>query len=150
MLNPDFRDMLSALQDAEVEYLIVGAFALAAHGMPRATGDIDVWVRPVAANAVRVLDALRQFGAPTSAITTEDLASPDVVFQIGIAPRRIDILTSIDGVKFPEAWQRRISVDIDGLEIPVLSKKDFLTNKRVVGRPKDLADVAWLESKSGD
>ena len=98
-MNPDFRDMLFALNGEGVEYLLVGAYALAVHGMPRATGDIDVWVRPSPENARRTLAALRRFGAPLADLSQADLTRPGTVFQIGVAPRRIDILTAIDGVE---------------------------------------------------
>ena len=145
MLNPDFRDMLYALSAEEADFLVVGAFALAAHGVPRATGDIDIWVRPTRENAERVIRALKRFGAPTSYISAEDLSEPDIVYQIGLPPRRIDLLTAIDGVEFGPAWERRMSVRLDAdLEVSVVSKEDFITNKKAAGRPKDLADIAYL------
>lgn len=146
-MNPDFRDMLSALNDEGAEYLLVGAYALAVHGLPRATGDMDLWVRPTPANAARVMAALRRFGAPLADLCEADLTAPGTVFQLGDAPRRIDLLTSIDGVAFDEAWQRRASTPLSGLRVPVLSREDFIRNKRTVGRPKDLADLAWLEGE---
>ena len=146
-MNPDFRDMLSALNAEGVEYLLVGAYALAVHGLPRATGDMDVWVRPSVGNAQRALAALRRFGAPLSELEEADLTQPGTVFQIGMVPRRIDLLTAIDGVDFEAAWQNRLLTPLADLEVPVLSRGDFLKNKRAVGRPKDLADVAWLEGE---
>ena len=137
--------MLSALSEENVEFLLVGAFALAAHGLPRATGDIDIWIRPSDANAARVWRALGRFGAPTFDLTLADLAAPDVVFQIGVAPRRIDILTSIDGVTFDQAWPQRLTVEMEGLAIPVIGRAHLIENKRAAGRPKDLADLTWLE-----
>ncbi len=145
MLNPDYRDILSAFTDAGVEYLIVGAYALAAHGLPRATGDLDLWVRPTPANARRVFEALAQFGAPLDQVSVEDFATEDVVFQIGVAPRRIDILTSIEGVDFDTAWEKRMEIEMEGLTLPVLSLEHLIQNKRALGRPQDLADVARLE-----
>lgn len=146
MLNPDFRDMLSALCEEGVEFLLVGAFALAAHGLPRATGDIDIWIRRSDANAGRVWRALRRFGAPTHDLTLADLALPDVVFQIGVAPRRVDLLTSIDGVTFDEAWPDRFMVEMEGLSVPIIGRAHLIQNKRAAARPKDLVDLAWLES----
>lgn len=105
MLNPDYRDMLSAFEDESVEYLVVGAYALAAHGAPRATGDLDLWIRPSPDNADRAFRALEAFGAPTHDLTVDDLTDPNLVFQVGIEPRRIDILSSITGVSFDEAWR---------------------------------------------
>ena len=129
-LNPHFRDMLSALCAENVEFMVVGAYALAAHGLVRATGDIDIWVRPTKANAERTWRALEQFKAPLFDLTIDDLWSDDVVFQIGIAPHRIDILTSITGVSFDDAWTRRKSHLVEGLEIAVIGRDDLLTNKR--------------------
>ena len=145
LLNPDYRDMLFALSDEGVDFLIVGAFALAVHGHPRATGDIDVWIRPSTDNAKRVWRALTVFGAPLFDYTIEDMTTPGMVFQIGVAPRRIDIITGIDGVEFDEAWADRKVVDIEGITLATLSREHLLVNKRASGRPKDLADVAWLE-----
>ncbi len=147
MLNPHFRDMLSAFIEGDVEFLIVGAYALSAHGLPRATGDLDFWIRRTSANAERVLRALRRFGAPVAEITAADLNQPDVVVQIGLEPSRIDILTEIDGVAFESAWTRRMVIEVDGLSIPVLSLDHLLDNKRAVGRPQDVADVAAIEAE---
>jgi hypothetical protein len=146
-LNPDFRDMLSACNDEAVEYLLVGAYALAVHGLPRATGDMDLWIRPTPANAQRALAALRRFGAPLADLSLEDLTRPGTVFQIGVAPNRIDLLTSIDAVDFEDAWRNRVASTVAGIAVPVLSQADFVRNKRAVGRPKDLADVAWIEGE---
>jgi hypothetical protein len=144
-MSRDFGEMLSALSAAGVDFIIVGAHALAAHGIPRATGDLDIWVRPTHDNAERTLDALRQFGAPLFDLTVDDLTRPDTVFQMGMPPARIDILAGITGVTFDEAWSRRILVEVEGLSVPVLSKEDFIANKRLVGRPKDRADLALLD-----
>ncbi|MFH1278828.1 MAG: hypothetical protein ABIK65_10670 [Candidatus Eisenbacteria bacterium] len=146
MLNPDFRDMLSALCEEEAEFLVVGAYALAAHGLPRATGDLDIWVRPTEENGERVLKALVRFGAPLHDLRIEDLRTSEVVYQIGVPPRRIDILTSIDGVPFDEAWPRRLDLEIEGLRFPVLGREEMIRNKRASGRPQDLADVERLEA----
>ena len=146
-MNSDFRDMLSALSDESAEFLVVGAYALAAHGIPRSTGDIDLWIRPSPENAKRVWLALKRFRAPLRDLAVEDLTTADIVFQIGIAPRRIDILTSITGVAFEEAWEDRMQVEIDGVPLAVLSRDHLLQNKRATGRPKDMADVAWLEAQ---
>jgi hypothetical protein len=113
--------------------------------MPRATGDIDLWLRPSPENATRAFAALRRFGALLADLTEADLTRPGTVFQIGVAPRRIDLLTAIDGVEFEPAWRSRTTTRLGELEVPVLSRADFIANKRAVGRAKDLADVAWLE-----
>jgi Nucleotidyl transferase of unknown function (DUF2204) len=150
MLNPDFKDMLSCLKDAEVEFVIVGAYALAAHGFPRATGDIDIWVRNSSENAQKIMSALKKFGAPTSSISEEDFTSPDIVVQIGVEPCRIDLLTRISGVEFDVAWESKVSITIDDLEIYVLSKADLLKTKSATGRDKDQGDIAWLEKNRSD
>jgi hypothetical protein len=144
-MNPDYRDMLSAFSEAGVEYLLVGAYALSVHGIPRATGDMDLWVRPTGENAERTLKALRGFGAPLHSLAIADLTRPGTVFQVGVAPRRIDILTSIAGVSFESAWPSRKVIRIDGIEVSVIGREDFIRNKRALGRPKDLADIAALE-----
>jgi hypothetical protein len=144
-MNRDFVEMLSALAEAQAEFLVVGAHALAAHGVPRATGDLDIWVRPESKNADRVLAALEAFGAPRFDLTREDLLRTGTVFQIGVAPSRIDILTSISGVSFEQAWPNRTTVSIGSLSVPVLGKDDFIANKRAVGRPRDLSDLDLLE-----
>lgn len=147
MLNRDFKDMLCALNDARADYVVVGAYALAAHGYPRATGDIDILVRPDAQNAARVLLALQAFGAPLFQLSVDDLATTGTLFQIGVPPGRIDILTAIEGISFEEAWATRLSSVVDGVPIAVLGREALLKNKRTVGRPKDLADVATLEGR---
>lgn len=144
-MNPDFRDMLSALSGEGVDYLLVGAYAVAVHGVPRATGDLDIWVRPTAENARRVRAALTGFGAPVGDLSERDLVTPETVFQIGVAPNRIDVMTSIDGLTFDDAWASRRIVRIAGLDVPVLSRADLIRNKKATGRPQDLADAARLE-----
>jgi hypothetical protein len=146
-LNDDFRDMVLALCDAGVEFLVVGAFAVSFHGHPRATGDIDLFVRPTPENAARVLAALRAFGAPADAlgISAADLSRPDVVCQFGQPPRRIDILTSISGVEFAAAWATRETTTWQGRTIAFLSRALLIANKRATARPRDLDDVRHLE-----
>jgi hypothetical protein len=147
LLNPDFRDALSALSDEHAEFLLVGAYAVAVHGIPRATADLDVWIRRSEANARRVWRALARFGAPMTDLREADLWSADNVVQIGVAPRRIELLTSIDGVDFDDAWAHRNEVEVEGLRIPVISRAHLIANKKAVGRPQDLADVARLEAE---
>jgi hypothetical protein len=144
-VNRDFAEMLAALSAAGAEYLLVGAHALAVHGVVRATGDLDIWVRPTAENAKKVWSALIAFGAPLQDLTERDLATPDLIFQIGVAPYRIDVMTWIDGVTFDEAWTGRTSVRVDGQEIAVIGRDDLLRNKRSTGRLRDLADAEELE-----
>jgi hypothetical protein len=140
--------MLFALCAEGVEFMLVGAYALAAHGFPRATGDMDIWIRCSQENGQRVWRALHKFGVPLRSLTPEDLHSPDTVFQIGVAPRRIDILTSIDGVTFDEAWPERKQIEVEGQKFAVIGRTHLLENKRASGRPQDLADVARLEGSS--
>jgi hypothetical protein len=138
--------MLSALNDAGAEYLVVGAHALGAYGQLRATGDFDIWIRTTPENVERVWIALEAFGAPRRKLTKADLCTPDNVYQIGVAPYRIDIVTSITGVEFEDAWKNRNQTQFEGINVAVLSRDDLLKNKRATGRPKDLLDVAWLEA----
>ena len=145
MLNKNFRDMLSALNDSGAEYLVVGAYAVGTYLPPRATGDLDIWVRPTKENAAKVWQALVQFRVPRRDLILEDLSTPEMIFRFGIPPQRIDLLTSITGVGFDEAWSGRNEASIGGLSVPVLGRAQLLQNKRATGRPKDLADVAYLE-----
>jgi hypothetical protein len=144
-VNRDFAEMLSELSAAQAEFLIVGAYALAAHERPRATGDIDIWVRPTPENALRVWQALLRFGAPIEELTLEDLSTPGITFQMGREPNRIDILTGITGVTFDEAWPNRLAIDDGTLRYAVIGKSDLIRNKRATGRPKDLLDASNLE-----
>lgn len=146
-LSQDFRDMLSALNSAGVEYLVVGAFAVGLHGLTRATKDIDLWVRPSAENADRIWEALIQFGAPLRKIGPEDFMKPDTIVQIGVAPLRIDLLSSIEGLDFEKAWAGRIETHLLGEPVSVLNLKDLLTSKRTSGRPQDLIDADRLENE---
>jgi hypothetical protein len=146
-VNRDFRDLFAALNDAGAEYLIVGAHALAAHGHVRATKDIDVWVRCDPENATRVYRALQVFGASLASLTATDLATPGIIFQIGVAPVRIDILTVISGVTFEEAWPARVRARYGDQDIAVLSREHLIQNKLASGRLQDLADVERLRGK---
>jgi len=146
MLNEDYRDMLHALSDEKVKFLLVGAYALAAHGYPRATMGIDIWVMPSPENADAVLGALRRFGAPLHNLTREDFQKDGTIFQIGVAPRRIDIITAATGRKFEETYPNSISVNIEGVDVHIPSVEDLIRNKRVTGRTKDLAGAKSLES----
>jgi predicted nucleotidyltransferase len=144
-MNPDFVEMLAALSEAEAEFLIVGAHAVAAYSRPRATGDLDIWVHPTPDNAVRVWRALGAFGAPLDELTKTDLETPDLIFQMGVVPSRIDILTSIEGIEFGDAWPNRTVMKIGGVDVAVIGREDLIRNKKAVGRKRDLADVAALE-----
>ena len=146
MLNQDYKEMLSTLLEEDVKFLLVGAYALAAHGYPRATGDIDIFVQPDRTNAEKVYKALVKFGAPLQSITVQDFSTSGTIFQIGVAPRRIDIINSIDGVAFEEAYKDRVIVEIESLAIPVLSKDDMIKNKNATGRAKDKVDADTLKN----
>lgn len=149
-MNDDFRDLLAALLEAGARFLVVGAHAMAVHGVPRSTGDLDVWIVADAGNAERVWTALLRFGAPVAAmgVRRDDLTRPDVVVQIGLPPRRIDILTSITGVAFEDAWADRATHEVDGLAIPFLGRAALVRNKRATGRAKDRADLEALGERA--
>jgi Nucleotidyl transferase of unknown function (DUF2204) len=144
MLNRDFKECVASFNAHGVDYLVVGGYALAAHGRPRYTGDIDLWVRPTGQNARRVLAALKAFGLGALVITETDLTTPGNVIQLGYPPRRIDLLTSIDGVEFEACHGRRLTLPIDGVELPVIGLDDFKANKRATGRTQDRADLEAL------
>jgi hypothetical protein len=145
-VNRDFRDLLAAFLATDVPFLVVRAYAMAVHGVPRATGDLDVWIAPDPENADRAWSAVVRFGAPLSSmgITRADFARPDQVVQIGLPPRRIDILTSISGVAFDQAWPDRVIHETEGLAVPLLGRAALVRNKRASGRAKDLADLEAL------
>lgn len=149
-LNPDFRDLFAALNGAGAEYLVVGGYALAAHGAPRYTKDLDIWVRCTTGNAKRVWAALEEFGASLGQLTLADLETLGTVFQIGVAPSRIDILTHIDGVVFDEAWPLRIDGNYGDQPIQLIGRNEFLRNKAAAGRLQDLADIEALNRMTGN
>ena len=151
-LHEDFRDLLVLFADVGVEFVIVGAYALAFHGTPRASGDIDLFVRASPPNAQRVFAALARFGAPleSAGVTAADFAQPGAVYQIGLPPRRIDVLTEISGVTFDEAWQSRATVEIDGRVVGFIGRSTLLKNKEAAGRPQDVADAARLRRTGPD
>ncbi len=140
-LNPHFSDLLSEFNAARVRYLVVGAHVLSYYGRPRTTGDLDLWVEPTAGNAERVFRALGRFGAPLEGVSPRDFSTPGTVFQVGVAPSRIDILTSLTGITFPSAWKKRRSATYGRLPISLISERDFIRNKRAVGRTRDLSDA---------
>ena len=144
-MNEDYKEMLQGLLDQKVEFIVVGAYALAVHGFPRATGDIDIWVKPDKNNSKKVYKALARFGAPISEIREDEFSQPGLIFQIGVVPRRIDIITKIDAVEFKEADSDKIFVDIDDLKVPVLSVDKLIKNKMATGREKDLLDAKLLK-----
>ena len=143
-MNPDFVDLLRALRDADARFLIVGAYALAHFGRPRATGDLDIWVDATSANAPRVIRALASFGAPLHEVSEADFTRPGIVFQIGVPPGRIDILTELTAIDFSEAWATRERGQFGELVVDFIGREAFIRNKRATGRAKDLGDIEGL------
>lgn len=143
-LGKDSREFVELLNSLRVDYLVVGGHAVAFHGFPRYTGDIDFFVRRSADNASKILEALKRFGFANTGVTPESFLEPGQVLQLGRPPNRIDILTSIDGVSFDEAWAKRLDAEFDGLTVPILSLEDLIANKAASGRPKDLGDLSKL------
>ena len=145
--NYDFRDLLRCLNEAGARYLIVGAYAVMYYTEPRYTKDLDIWTEPTPENGRKVWNALVQFGAPLSDLTPADLSDPDIVFQIGIEPNRVDILLYVEGLNFLEAWERRITGKYEDQEIFILSYEDTLLSKKASGREQDLLDARRLEAE---
>ena len=145
-LDRDFSEFIASFNAHEVRYLIVGGYALAAHGLPRATGDLDAWVWVDEENAQRVLAALEDFGFAGLGLTAGDFRQAGRVVQLGYPPYRVDILTSIDGVQFHAAWPRRLVVDVGGVRMPVIGREDLMANKLASDRPQDRADLARLRA----
>jgi hypothetical protein len=144
ILNNDYKDILRALLEKKAKFILVGAYAMAAHGYPRSTMDIDLWVMPEPENASLVFQALKDFGAPLEDLSSDDLQKEDIIFQIGVAPRRIDIITSVDGLTFEDAYTRTETIDIEGMPVHVLSVSDLIKNKLSTGRLKDQVDAEAL------
>jgi len=141
--NPHYKELLRLLNEFEVEYLIVGGFAVMKYGEPRYTKDLDVWVHNSRQNSLRVVEALKKFGAPLEddGIKAETFAEKQVVYQIGVAPVRIDILTEITGVEFSHAWKKRVASTFFGVPVHFISLDDLVTNKEALGRSNDLKDL---------
>ncbi|MFH1561979.1 MAG: hypothetical protein ABIF11_00975 [Nitrospirota bacterium] len=144
MLNEDYKEMLQILLDNEVKFLVVGAYAMGAHGYPRATGDFDIWVEASSKNSQKIYKCLSEFGVPLFDITKETFAEKGIIFQVGVAPRRIDIITHIDGINFNDAYQTKEIIKIENLKIPFISKENLIKNKQSTGREKDKIDVRYL------
>jgi len=145
MLNEDYKEILQILLNNKVGFLIVGAYAMGAYGYPRATGDFDIWVKVSAENSKKIYKSLSEFGAPLSDVTEKTFTKKRIIFQIGVAPRRIDIITHIDGVIFEEAYKTKEVIEIDGLQMPFLSKENLIKNKQSTGRKKDELDADYLK-----
>lgn len=144
-LSSDLREFIELFNSNGVEYLIVGAHSLAFHARPRFTGDLDLLIRPTGENATRIITVLTRFGFDELAMKAEVFTTPDQVIQLGRAPNRIDLLTSITGVRTDEAFATGVAGVLDGLAVPFLSKTLLIANKRAVGRPQDIADLSELE-----
>ena len=144
MLNEDYKEMLQILLRNEVNFPVVGAYAMAAYGYPRATGDFDIWVDTTLENSQRIYKSVSDFDAPLAEITERTFTEKGIVFQIGVAPRRIDIITHIDGVEFHNAYQDKEEVEMENMKIPFLSKSNLIKNKRSTGREKDKIDIIYL------
>lgn len=149
-MNQDFLDLLRAFAAHDVRFLIVGAYALAMHGRPRATGDLDVWVDATDGNAARLYAALRKFGAPLGDVSVHDFARPGIVYQIGVVPGRIDILTQLTGLVFDEAWPTRLRGAFGPVDVDFIGRDAFIRNKLATGRDKDRVDVQSLEKTASD
>jgi predicted nucleotidyltransferase len=147
MLNDDYKEILQLLIEAKVDFLLIGAYAVAAHGYPRSTGDIDIWINPTPENAKKTYDTIVKFGAPLFDLQVEDLYKIGNVFQIGIAPRRIDILTGISGVIYSEAKEDFIELELYGMTLPFISLEKLIRNKEATGRDKDKIDLNNLKKR---
>ena len=145
--HPDFKDLLALLNEHKVEYIIVGAYALAFHGAPRFTGDIDIYVNPTKENANRIVSALFAFGFGTLGLTPEDFQKPDQVIQLGVPPVRIDLITSITGVSWDQANAGKISGNYGNIPVSFLGRAQYIANKKATGRAKDWADIEALEDE---
>ena len=145
MLNEDYKEILQILLSNKAKFLIVGAYAMGAYGYPRATGDFDIWVEASAENSKKIYKSLSEFGAPLSDVTEKTFTGKGIIFQIGVAPRRIDIITHIDGVTFEEAYKTKEFIEIENLRVPFLSKENLIKNKESTGREKDRLDADYLK-----
>ena len=146
----DFSELLGLLNENNVDYLIVGGYALAVHGAPRYTGDLDILVRPDYENAQRIIDALQKFGFGSLGLTVDDFLSPDNVIQLGYPPIRIDIITSLTAVSTEEAFSGRIEGKYSGLTVYYIGREQFITNKRAIGRKRDIADVEAIDEAADE
>ena len=144
MLNEDYKDMLQILLNNKVKFLVVGAYAMGAYGYPRSTGDLDIWIESSSENSEKIYKSLSEFGAPLSELTNKTFCEEGIVFQIGVAPRRIDIITKIEGVDFEKANSDKQDIEIEGIKIPFLSKENLIKNKESTGREKDKLDAKYL------
>ena len=148
-IGKDLREFIELLNAKGVEYVVVGGFAVAWHGHPRFTADIDFLVRPNPANAELLVETLRDFGFASLRIAPQDLCQPDQILQLGVKPNRIDVITSIAGVSFEEAWASRVSGTIDSIPVFFIGRDELIRNKELAGRPQDVADAQALRKRRG-
>jgi len=141
----DFKELLELLNNKSIEYLIVGAYALAHHGVPRFTGDLDIYIHPTKENADGLIKVIQDFGFGDLGIKPDDFLTPERVVQLGVSPLRIDFLTSIDGVSWESAWSGKVESRYGDIPVNVIGKNELLLNKKATGRLKDLADIAAME-----
>jgi hypothetical protein len=146
MLNPDFKDFIQSLNTNQVRYLIIGGYAVAIHGYPRYTKDIDIWIAMTNDNAIAIMQALTDFGFGSLDLTPQDFLTPRQVIQLGYPPSRIDLITTPDGVDFDTCYANRVDLDLDGMTVPFIDLENLKINKRASGRLQDLADIENLES----
>ena len=146
-IHPDFRELLELFNEQKVDFIIVGGYALAFLGAPRATGDMDILVRPDRENGGRIVKVLDRFGFSELGLVSEDFTKPDVVIQLGRPPGRVDLLTSISGVSWEDAFTNRVPANYGGVPVAFLGRSQFILNKRATGRAKDLADLEALGDK---
>jgi predicted nucleotidyltransferase len=146
-LDKDFNEFVELFLEHNVRFLIVGGYALAAHGLPRATHHLDAWVWVNPKNAQNIMRALNAFGFQNLSLTESDFSKEDAIVQLGYPPFRIDILTSIDGVAFDQAWEKKVVVELNGMKVPFIGREDLIANKKAAGRPQDLADVSRLTAE---
>ncbi len=147
VLHQDFKELLKLLDENSVDYLIIGAFALGFFGYPRSTGDLDVWIRADEENAKKMVKTLNGFGFASLGYKETDFLDKNNIIQLGVPPVRIDIIMSISGVEFDEAYQNKNTVKLDGIKVYYIGKEDFIKNKKASGRLKDLADIESLSQQ---
>ncbi len=148
MLNEDYKEMLQILLGNKVKFIVVGAYAMGAQGYPRATGDFDIWVEPSIKNSTKVYNSIKEFGTPVRKITPDAFTERGIIYQIGVVPRRVNIITFINGVEFDKAYKEREEIELENMKIPFLSKENIIKNKESTGRDKDKLDMKYLRKKS--
>ena len=144
-INSNFKDLLRLLNDGGVRYLVVGGYAVMKYTEPYSTKDLDIWIEPSEENAARALHALRQFGAPAAGVTVADFQNPDLIYQIGVEPVRVDVMNTVSGLDFPSAWEHRAEALFEDVAVPVLSIDDLILAKQAAGRAKDRLQARQLQ-----